>query len=124
MIQDQRIPDLSLLRQEHVGKFVDFLRFEIYKHYGKSVRDENLTIEQLREKGRSVEKAKRGIGGETLNRHLTFLDQIRDHAIARGFKSLEGIDLTKLRAKSRGKEQACSRRGERSCPSTAPGRSF
>lgn len=105
MVQDQRIQDLGLLRQEHVGKFVDFLRFDIYKHYGKSVRDESLTIEQLREKGRSVEKAKRGIGGETLNRHLTFLGQIRDHAIARGSKSLEGIDLTKLRAKSRGKNK-------------------
>lgn len=105
MVQDQRILDLSLLRQEHVGKFVDFLRFDIYKHYGKSARDESLTIEQLREKGRSAEKAKRGIGGETLNRHLTFLGQIRDHAVARGSKSLEGIDLTKLRAKSRGKNK-------------------
>lgn len=65
-------------------QFVDFLRFEIYKHYGKSGRDESLTIEQLREKGRSVEKAKRGISGETLNPHLTFLGQIFDYAIARG----------------------------------------
>jgi hypothetical protein len=28
MVQDQRIQDLSLLRQEHVGKFVDFLRLK------------------------------------------------------------------------------------------------
>lgn len=105
MVQDQRLLDLSLLRQEHVGKFVDFLRSDIYKHYGKSVRDEQLTIEQLREKGGSVEKAKRGIGGDTLNRHLTFLGQIFDHAIARGSKSLEGIDLVKLRAKSRNKNK-------------------
>jgi hypothetical protein len=62
VVQDQR-----MLRQEHVGRSVDFLRFEIYKHYGKSVRDEGLTIEQLREKGSSVEKSKRGISGETLN---------------------------------------------------------
>jgi integrase len=105
VVQDQRILDLSLLRQEHVGKFVDFLRFDIYKHYGKSVRDEDLSIEQLRDKGRSVEQAKRGIGGETLNRHLTFLGQIFDYAIARGSKSLEGINLTKLRAKNRGKNK-------------------
>jgi hypothetical protein len=90
-VQDQRILDLNLLRQEHVGKFVDFLRFDIYKHYGKSVRDEHLTIGQLREKGRSVEQSKRGIGGDTLNRHLTFLGQIFDYAIARGWKSLEDI---------------------------------
>lgn len=36
MVQDQRIHDLSRLSQVQVGKFVDFLRFEIYKHYGKS----------------------------------------------------------------------------------------
>jgi hypothetical protein len=74
VVQDQRILDLSLLRQEHVGKFVDFLRFDIYKHRKSAGRD--LSIEQLRDKGRSVEQAKRGIGGETLNRHLTFLGQI------------------------------------------------
>lgn len=105
MVQDQRLLELGLLRQEHVGKFVDFLRFEIYKHYGKSVRDGSLTIEQLREKGRSVEKGKRGISGETLNRHLTFLGQIFGYAGARGSKWLESIDLTKLRAKSRGKNR-------------------
>jgi hypothetical protein len=65
MVQDQRILDLGLLRQEQVGKSVDFLRFDIYKHHGKSLRHEDLTIEQLREKGRSVEQAKRGIGGDT-----------------------------------------------------------
>lgn len=105
MVQDQRIHDLGLLCQKHVGKFVDFLRLEIYKHYGKSVRDESLTIEQLREKGRSVDKAKRGISGETLNRHLTFIGQIRDYAVAHGWKCLESIDLTKLRAKSRGRSK-------------------
>lgn len=105
MVQDQRILDLSLLRQEHVGKFVDFLRFDIYKHYGKSARDEQLTIEQLREKGRSVVQAKRGISGGTINRHATFLGQIFDHATARGVKSLEAIDLTKLRAKNRSKNK-------------------
>lgn len=105
VVQDQRILDLGLLRQEQVGKFVDFLRFDIYKHYGKSVRDEALTIEQLREKGKSVERGKRGVSGDTLNRHLTFLGQIFDYAIARGSKSLEGIDVTKLRAKGRGKNK-------------------
>jgi len=105
MVQDQRIHDLRLLTQEHVGKFVDFLRLEIYKNYGKSPKDEHRTIEQLREKGRSVAKAKRGIEGETLNRHLTFLGQDFDYAVARGVKSLEAIDLTKLRSNSRGKNK-------------------
>ncbi|WP_404543012.1 DUF6538 domain-containing protein [Bradyrhizobium sp. USDA 223] len=105
MVQDQRIHDINALTQEHVGKFVDFLRFDIYKNYGKSPKDERLTIEQLREKGRSVEKAKRGIEGDTLNRHLTFLGQDFDYAIARGVKSLEAIDVTKLRSKKRGKNK-------------------
>jgi integrase len=105
MVQDQHIHDLNLVSQTEVGKFADFLRLEIYKHYGKSVRDERLTIEELREKGRSVERSKRGIGGDTLNRHWTFIGQIFDYAIARGSKSLEGINLTKLRAKSRGKNK-------------------
>lgn len=105
MFQDQRIHDLSALRQENLGKFVDFLRFEIYKDYGKSPKSEHRTIEQLREQGQSVEKAKRGIEGDTLNRHLTFLGQIFDYAIARGVKNLEAIDLTKLRSKNRSKNK-------------------
>lgn len=57
MVQDQRIHDTSSLRQEHVGKFVDFLRFDIYKNYGKPQKDQARTIKQLREKGRSVTEA-------------------------------------------------------------------
>jgi hypothetical protein len=34
MIEDQQVDDLNLLGQAHVGKFVDLLFFEIYKHYG------------------------------------------------------------------------------------------
>lgn len=105
MLQDQRIQDLHVLCQEHVGKFVDFLRFEIYKNHGKSPDDEHRTIEQLREKGRSVTQAKRGVEGDTLNRHLTFLGQIFDYAIARGLKNLESINLAKLRSKKRGKNK-------------------
>ncbi|MET3844390.1 hypothetical protein [Bradyrhizobium sp. OAE829] len=83
MIEDQQVDDLNLLRQAHVGKFVDLLVFEIYKHYGKSVRDEHLTIAQLREKGHELdknkkegEKSKCGLSSGTVNRHLTFAGQI------------------------------------------------
>jgi integrase len=105
MVQDQHVHDLNLVGQTQVGKFADFLRLEIYKHYGKSVRDEERTIEELRAKGRSVERTKRGIGADTLNRHWTFIGQIFNYAIARGYKCLEGIDLTKLRAKGRNKDR-------------------
>jgi integrase len=107
MIEDQRVHDLSLLSQTHAGKFVDFLFFEIYQHYGKSVRDEHLTIAQLREKGRELdkkskqsEKSKCGLSSGTVNRHLTFLGQIFDYAGARGLENLDRIDLSKLRTKS------------------------
>jgi len=112
MIEDQQVVDLNLLRQAHVGKFVDLLFFEIYKHYGKSVRDEHLTIAQLREKGRELdknkkegEKSKRGLSSGTVNRHLTFLGQIFDYASARGLENLDKIDLSKLRTKSNQKKR-------------------
>ena len=84
-----------------LGKFVNLLFFEIYKHYGKSVRDEHLTIAQLREKGRRLdkktkesEKSQCGLSSGTVNRHLTFLGQIFDHASARGLEDLNKIDLS------------------------------
>jgi integrase len=116
MVQDQRILDLNLLRQEHVGAFVDFLRHEIYKHYGKSVRDERATIAELRAKGQSVKKDQCGIGADTLNRHLTFLDQIFDYGTARGVKSLESINLTKLRAKGRKRDAKRARNARPKLP--------
>ena len=118
MVEEQKIDDLNSLCQANAGKFVDFLNFEIYKHYGKSVRDEHLTIAQLREKGRELDekrkkgergkqeeskqngKSKCGLSSGTVNRHLTFLGQIFDHASARGLRNLDQIDLSKLRAKS------------------------
>ncbi|MDI4235551.1 hypothetical protein OZ411_22340 [Bradyrhizobium sp. Arg237L] len=103
MLHDQKVVDLNSLRQSHVGKFVDFLRSEIYVHYGKSVRDEDLTIAELREKALTVNKNKRGIGGDTLNRHLTFLGQMFRHAIARGAEALAEIELAALRAKGKKK---------------------
>ena len=119
LVEDQGIDDLNSLRQAHAGKFVDFLYFEIYKHYGKSVRDDYLTIAQLREKGRRLDEERKkdekgkegkeskqdkksacGLSSGTVNRHLTFLGQIFDYASARGFGNLDNIDLSKLRTKS------------------------
>jgi integrase len=112
MIEDQKVDDLNLLRQAHVGKFVDLLFFEIYKHYGKSVRDEHLTIAQLREKGRELdknkkagEKSKCGLSSGTVNRHLTFAGQIFEYAGARGLVNLDKIDLSKLRTKNKQKKR-------------------
>jgi integrase len=112
MIEDEQVVDLNLMGQAHVGKFVNLLFFEIYKHYGKSVRDEHLTIAELREKGRELdknkkegEKSKCGLSSGTVNRHLTFLGQIFDYASARGLENLDKIDLSRLRTKSNQKRR-------------------
>ena len=103
MLQEQGVPDLHSLRQGHVGKFVDFLRSEIYVHYGKSAKDKHKTIAQLREHALSRNKDLRGIKGETLNRHLTFLGQIFRHASARGAEALANIELLAFRSKGKKK---------------------
>lgn len=103
MLQDQLVQGLDELDQQRVGKFVDFMRSEVYKHYGKSPKDEHRTIAELRADASARDAKSRGIGGDTLNRHLTFLGQIFRHAAARGVISLEKIDLVKLRSKGKKK---------------------
>lgn len=103
MLQDQLVQGLDDLNQQRVGKFVDFMRSEVYKHYGKSPKDEHRTIAELRADASARDAKNRGIGGDTLNRHLTFLGQIFRHAAARGVTSLEKIDLVKLRSKGKKK---------------------
>lgn len=101
MLQDQNVQDLNTLRQYQVGKFVDFLRSEIYVHYGKSAKDAYQSIAEMRKDALSRAKGKQGIGGDTLNRHLTSLGQIIRHAIARGAENFSEIDLGALRSKSK-----------------------
>ncbi|MBB4427611.1 integrase [Bradyrhizobium sp. CIR48] len=103
MLQDQHVQDLNALCQQHVGKFVDFLRSGIYKNYGKSAKDEGRSIAELRAVAMAHHSSERGIAGDTLNRHLTFLAQIFRHAVARGVGSLAEIDLVALRSKGKKK---------------------
>jgi hypothetical protein len=91
MLQDQHVQDIDALRQHHVGKFVDFLRSDIYKNYGKSAKDEGRSIAELRAIARAHHASERGIAGDTLNRHLTFLAQVFRHAVARGADALAQI---------------------------------
>lgn len=103
LLQDQRIDDLNLVRQENMARFVDFLRHDIYTHYGRSSRDKYRTIAELREVAAEKGQNKRGIERDTLNRHLGFLGQIFGYASVRGAKALEKIDLSKLRVKGKSK---------------------
>ena len=101
MLQDQLISDLNSLRQIHIGKFVDFLRMELYRQYGKSPKDEDRTIEQLRANAAIHSSEDRGIETGTLNRHLRFLSKIFRHAGPRGVETLASIDLSSFYAKSK-----------------------
>lgn len=103
LLQDQRVEDLNAVRQENLALFVDFLRHDIYKHYGRSSRDKRRTIAELREIGAQKGQNKRGIERDTLNRHLGFLSQIFSHGSVRGASELDKIDLSKLRVKGKSK---------------------
>lgn len=112
MLQDQHVQDLSSLRQHHVGKFVDFLLQDIYRHHGKSEADKRLTIAQIREVVLRHDKDERGIEGGTLNRYLTFLGQIFQYAGARGADAIAEINLTVLRAKGKSDKRAQNARAK------------
>ncbi len=103
LLQDQRIDDLNLVRQENMARFVDFLRHDVYTHYGRSSRDKHRTIAELREVAAEKGQNKRGIERDTLNRHLGFLGQIFGYASVRGANALDKIDLSKLRVKGKSK---------------------
>ncbi|MDF0492254.1 DUF6538 domain-containing protein [Bradyrhizobium yuanmingense] len=103
MLQDQHVESIEALRQHHMGKFVDFLRSDIYQNYGKSPKDEGRSIAELRAIAQTRDVSQRGIAGDTLNRHLTFLAQIFRHAVARGVEALGQIKLVDLRSKGKKK---------------------
>jgi hypothetical protein len=83
------------------ARFVDFLRHDIYAYYGRSSRNERRSISELREEAAKKSPQKRGIEGDTLNRHLGYLGQIFDHAAVRGANQLDKIDLSKLRVRGK-----------------------
>jgi hypothetical protein len=103
LLQDQRVEDLNSVKQENLARFVDFLRHDIYTHYGRSSRDKRRTIAELREIGAQKGQNKRGIERDTLNRHLGFLSQIFSHGSVRGASELDKIDLSKLRVRGKSK---------------------
>jgi integrase len=115
--QELRLSHLSEVGQAHLAKFTDFLRYDIYRYYGRSWKDKGRTIAELRanalltrkvrRQGKLVEIQKeRGIVAETLNKHVTFLNQIFDHGVNRGVAINDKIDLPKLRAKAKNKARA------------------
>lgn len=108
--EEKNIRGLAALRQEYLADFVKFLRQEVYCHYGKSPKDSDLSIEQLREKAKMKAKEAKdpsliGIKGTTINRHLTALGQLFAHASAQGVEMPEKLQLAELRPKNNKKKK-------------------
>lgn len=88
------------LRQSHFAELVDLLR-SVSPSYGKSPRDLDRSTAELREIGAKLPPGKRGIVGDTINRHLTFLGQLVTYLKAQGIAIDARIDLALLRARKR-----------------------
>lgn len=88
------------LRQSHFAELVDLLR-SVSPSYGKSPRDAERSTAELREIGAKLPANKRGIVGDTINRHLTFLGQLVTFLKAQGLAVDASIDLALLRARKR-----------------------
>jgi hypothetical protein len=122
--EERGVCGLVGLQQADVAAFANFLRHEVYRHYGKSEKDGHLSIAQLRrqaedkqktandaenafadEKARSATRGDRrgskdrervvGLEGTTLNRHLTGLSQLLAYAANCGVPIASDIDLRK-----------------------------
>ncbi len=99
------VDGLRDLRQPHLAKFITFLQFEVYKHYGKSSADEGRSIAQLLKIAQERPAELRGVEAPTLNRHITFLHQLLDHAEGQGVPIAADLNTTRLRARQSKEER-------------------
>jgi integrase len=125
------VKTIEEIRQAHLASMVECLRHNIYKYYGRSNRDFARSIDELeiiaRDKkaqaeqelaafrrrndpspeGRALERKLEkkadciGVEGPTLNRHLTFLNQLIEYVRARDIALSDKVNPNKLRAKKR-----------------------
>nr|WP_092681182.1 DUF6538 domain-containing protein [Rhodopseudomonas pseudopalustris] len=98
MLEERSVEKMSLVRQKDLAAFTSFLEAEIYKHHGKSSKDEFRSIAEMRVIAMSKPENMRGVEAGTLNRHLTFIDQLFDCAVAEGVEMDPRLSLSKLRA--------------------------
>jgi hypothetical protein len=97
---EKAIQYLHDVRQSHLADFIEFLRYDIYKFYGRSSKDAGRSIAQLRAVGLAHLPEERGIIGDTVNRHCTFLGQVFEFASGHGASIDEKVDFSKLRSKN------------------------
>ncbi|MEY9350305.1 MULTISPECIES: DUF6538 domain-containing protein [Bradyrhizobium] len=98
MKEDRGIENMSAVRQKDLASLANFLETEIYKHHGKSKNDKDRSIAEMRIIALSKPEELRGLEAGTLNRHLTFIDQLFDLAEAEGVELDPKLKITKLRA--------------------------
>jgi len=99
------IGGLRDVRQAHLAKFINFLQFDVYRHYGKSAADHDRTIAQLLKIAEAKAAGERGVEAPTLNRHLSFLHQLLDYAVSQGVPLSADLNTTRLRARHSKKER-------------------
>lgn len=98
MKEERGVENMSAVRQKDLAALVNFLETEIYKHHGKSKNDKDRSIAEMRIIALSKPEELRGLEAGTLNRHLTFIDQLFDLAEAEGVELDPKLKITKLRA--------------------------
>ncbi|ABE61758.1 hypothetical protein Nham_0896 [Nitrobacter hamburgensis X14] len=98
MKEERALENMSAVKQKDLAALVGFLETEIYKHHGKSKNDKNRSISEMRIVALSKPENLRGLEAGTLNRHLTFIDQLFDLAEAEGVDLDPKLKVTKLRA--------------------------
>lgn len=97
MKEERGIENMSAVRQKDLAALVNFLETEIYKHHGKGKNDKDRSIAEMRIIAMSKPEELRGLEPGTLNRHLTFIDQLFDLAEAEGVELDSKLKITKLR---------------------------
>jgi integrase len=98
MREERAIENMCDVRQKDLAAFNGFLETEIYKHHGKSKKDEHRSIAELRIIALSKPEKLRGLETGTLNRHLTFIDQLFGFAEAEGTELDPKLKVARLRS--------------------------
>jgi integrase len=98
MQEERTIENMCDVRQKDMAAFNSFLVTEIYKHHGKSKKDKNRSIAELRIIALSKPEKLRGLETGTLNRHLGFIDQLCNFAEAEGVELDPKLKVAKLRS--------------------------
>jgi hypothetical protein len=99
--EEHGLTDLAGLRQTHCDAFDGFLRV-LFKSVGKSPKDKDRSIRELRRISEAKKPDERGLASGTRNRHLTFLGQGLVRARKAGVIIDPGVSLTELHGREIG----------------------